>query len=145
MKLVRLVVAMLVIAGLSCTALPACAQQLDTKQQAAQVAVQLGYLTYQAHVIKEMRTANDNQIEEAMEAAMTQYAEKLNKMTLEDFAAGKFPPVEPTHVRKITKAFLANQTQFAESEIDMSAAEEMTSSLIQQLIVAMSMSGLFQE
>ena len=146
MKLIRLLVATFVMAGLSITALPASAQQqLNTKQQAAQVAVQLGYLTYQGHVIKEMRTANDTEIEQALEEAMTEYADKMNKMTLEDLSAGKMPAFNPAHAKRMTKAFLAAQTLFSESEVDMNAAQETTSALMQQLILAAAMSGLYQQ
>jgi transcriptional/translational regulatory protein YebC/TACO1 len=139
MKSVRLFVVALMLVGLSAIALPAFSQEMTPKQQAAQVAVQLGWLTYQAHAIKEAQTPADTQIENVMGEAMSEYAEKVNQMTLADLSNGKFPAFNPTHLKKVTKAFLANQKEFSDSEIDMSAAEELTAALLQQLILSAAM------
>ena len=137
MKHIRITLALLTIVGLLSFATPARAQEPTTKQAAAVVAVNLGYLTYQAHAIKEISTAADQDIENVLEQIMTSYSEKLNNVTLGDLNSGKLPELDSASTRKLAQAFIANQKEFSVSDIDMSAAQEAAAALLQQLIMSL--------
>ena len=141
MKHIRITMAVFITLGIMMFAAPTIrAQEPTTKQAAAMVAVNLGYFTYQAHMIKEMRTAQDTDLENALQQAMEAYSNKLDNVTVADLKNGNLPEFDVANVRKVTTAFIANQKEFSTAEIDMATAQEATSMLLQQL----AMSALMQ-
>ena len=139
MKKARLAVLMLVTLSFTLLSSAVFAQNnTSKKKEAAQIAVQLGYLNYHAHTLKNALTDNDNQIKKLSADIVTDYTtqmkaylQKASQMSMGDLMSGKGAP-QPKQdlLKKLAEALLKNQNEFTVDQVDEAISEQTTLSLL---------------
>lgn len=135
MKKARLAVLMLVTLSFTLLSSAVFAQNNTLKKkEAAQIAVQLGYLNYQAHTLKNALTDNDNQIKKLSADIVTDYTTQMKaylQKSMGDLMSGKGAP-QPKQdlLKKLAEALLKNQNEFTVDQVDEAISEQTTLALL---------------